>query len=70
MSMRVFIPVIRFRIDTRNMHYCFVYFLIIWKAFLIQHLKCSCTSITLAVSPIINNLLGTESAGINGFGPE
>lgn len=48
----------------------FVRFLIIWNAFLIQHLKCSCTSITLTVSPIINNLLGTESAGINGFGPE
>lgn len=41
----------------------------IWTACLIQHVRCSCTSIVLTASSIIVNLLETASAGINDFGP-
>lgn len=45
------------------------YFLKIWIVCLMQHVRCSCASIALAVSSVIVNLLVTASAGINGFGP-
>lgn len=61
--------VIRFGNDKKNMHLGSMYFLAIWTACLIKHVKCSCTSIALAVSSIIVNLLETASAGINCFGP-